>query len=117
MKRLLVFLLAPLVALPGCQSSDKKLAEDQAAFQQTVANVDAGLQWKLDQATADGLFVRHYSDAPDVPTQKWYTFRHCHDLGLETGRVCGPLFDQIHRAEDKASKQQKAEDAALRGAN
>lgn len=112
-------LLAVALCVMGCDSKAKqqKLAADEAAFHAALQAQTDALQWDLDQATADSIFVRHYSDASDEPTKKWLTLRHCHDLGLTTGRVCGPLFDEIHRAEDRAAKQQKEKDEALRAAN
>jgi hypothetical protein len=109
-------MLASVLAASGC-SDDKKLAEDEAKFQQTAQNLQDGLQWRLDQATADDIFMRHYSDGPSEPTPQWYTFRHCHELGLATGSVCGPLYARVRKAEQKADAESKAADASLRAKN
>ena len=104
---------AALVAC-GSHIDRAKLAEDRQHFDATVAGIDSDLQWRLDKATAESLWVRRYSDAPDVVTANYYMFVKCHEeppTHEANKRACAVLQGRVSKAEAAADANRVKEKA------
>jgi hypothetical protein len=107
-----VLLFSASALVSGCDSDhDVKLAAAQKNFEEvTKAQTDA-LQWKLDDATAVGLFR---SDA-DGGIRRYLAFRKCHEeppTHDTNKKVCADLQKRVADQEQKVKIQQAKEKAA-----
>jgi hypothetical protein len=106
----LLFAASALVS--GCDSDhDAKLAAAQKHFEDVANAQQDALQWKLDDATAVGLFR---SDA-DGGVRRYLAFRKCHEeppTQDANKKVCADLQKRVADKERRDGAQQAKEKAA-----
>lgn len=112
MKRLLIPTLAAVV-LTGCNSAkeDAEFQEAKRNFDRTTKDSLDALQWRLDDATAVGLF----NDGTRAGVNRYLTFRKCHEeppTHDKNKRVCADLQQRVAKAEAKAEAAHAKEKAA-----
>jgi hypothetical protein len=108
------FIAISLLPLGGCESQASKDAKLAAAIKEsddTGKRILADLQWKLDDATAEGLFR---TDA-DGGVKRYLAFRKCHEeppTHDANKKVCADLQKRVANKEKRDGMQQAKEKAA-----
>jgi hypothetical protein len=106
MKTLAIALFLTFATLTGCDSQRAaRLQEDQRNFDAVVKAQQDGLQWKLDDAVAVGMFDEgHY-----------LTFRKCHEAPpthAANKKVCADLQARVAKQEATNEARASREKAA-----
>jgi hypothetical protein len=102
----LILALAVLPLVAGCDSGpDAKLQEAQRNFTATVKAQEDGLQWKIDDDVAVGIFDE----------SRYLTFRKCHEeppTHDANKKVCAALQARVAKQEAKNEAQAAKDKAA-----